>query len=426
MTWALLVPFAAYFLANLAIGLYGRRILAGRGGRNFVEEYYVGSRSLGPVVLAFTLTTSLASAGTFLGTPALSYREGFVWLVIGIGQMTSGYLMLGVLGKKFAIIGRKVGAFTVPRVLAARFPHPMVGGGTAFLMVFFLLFYMAAQFIGGARIFESLSGVPYVVGLTVMALTTVVYTTVGGFRAVVLTDTLQGAIMLVGVVALFGAIVHHAGGLEPLTAAMIAVRPSLVTPDAGGEYSIPRIVSMTWILLGVATVGLPHAAVRSLSYKDSRALHRGILLSGVMMFVFSFLTWFSGVAANVVLGPDLEVPDQVIPLSIIALFSISSRRRHSCRTLRSDHVDGVLHAARVRERAGGGHLRRWHEAVADARVTSARQPARHLGTRTRCLLRGVDPTAFPSAARVLCHRRTGLGFRGAARLWSCIGRAPTP
>ena len=320
MRWELLVPFTVYFVANLGIGLYGRRVLAGTAGQKFVEEYYVGSRSLGPVVLAFTLTTSLASAGTFLGTPALAYREGFVWLIIGIGQMTSGYLMLGLLGKKFAIIGRKVRAFTVSRVLAVRFPHPLVGGGTALLMVFFLLFYMTAQFIGGARIFESLSGVPYEVGLSVMALTTVIYTTMGGFRAVVMTDTLQGAIMLVGVIALFGAILLRAGGLEPLTSAMMEVDPNLLTPDAGGDYSILSIISMTWILLGIATVGLPHGAIRSLSYRDSRALHRGILLASVMMFIFTFLTWFSGAAANAVLGPAIEVPDQVIPLTIIELF----------------------------------------------------------------------------------------------------------
>ncbi len=112
----------------------------------------------------------------------------------------------------------------------------------------------------------------------------------------------------------------RAGGLEPLTSAMMEVDPNLLTPDAGGDYSILRIISMTWILLGIATVGLPHGAIRSLSYRDSRALHRGILLASVMMFIFTFLTWFSGAAANAVLGPAIEVPDQVIPLTIIELF----------------------------------------------------------------------------------------------------------
>ena len=73
MNWAILVPFTVYIALNIIIGLYGRRVLAGTKAEDFVSEYYAGGRSLGGFVLTFTLTTSLVSAGTFIGTPALGY-----------------------------------------------------------------------------------------------------------------------------------------------------------------------------------------------------------------------------------------------------------------------------------------------------------------------------------------------------------------
>ena len=69
-----------------------------------------------------------------------------------------------------------------------------------FLLVFFVA-AMLAQFIGGARLFQSVTGHSYHVGLALFGLLVVLYTSIGGFRAVVLTDALQGVVMLVAEVA---------------------------------------------------------------------------------------------------------------------------------------------------------------------------------------------------------------------------------
>ena len=320
MNWYVVAPFLVYLGINLFIGFYSHRILRKTSLERFEAQYYVAGRDLGPIVLAFTLTTSMVSAGTFLGAPALGYRDGFVWLVISSGQIGSTLLILGVLGKKFAIVARRTKAYTVPRVLAARFPHPFIGGASATIMVFFLSFYMSAQFIGGGLILETIAGVPYGIALVLMVFTTVAYTSIGGYKAVVLTDTLQGALMLFGVGGLFFAIVDYAGGMVPLMTRLIELDPRLVSADAGHSYRLRTIISTGWILIGIGLIGLPHATVRALSFKDSRALHHAIVLSTIIMFFLTFMMLFAGVTANVVLGPDIEDPDSVIPQTITALF----------------------------------------------------------------------------------------------------------
>jgi sodium/pantothenate symporter len=320
MRWNVVVPFVAFIVANLLIGLYGQRVLTRTTRERFVDEYYGAGRSLGPIVLAFTLTTSLVSAGTFIGSPALGYTDGLVWLVITNGQILAGFLILGLLGKKFAIVARKIEAYTVVKVLAVRFPHPLVGASSAIIMVVFLTFYMSAQFIGGTRIFETMSGMPYAAALTVMVFTTVIYTGFGGYRAVVLTDTLQGVVMLFGVSALFIALLMHAGGMETLISRVASVDPKLITPHSDHRYSWATIITMGWVLLGIALLGLPHGAVRALTYKNSHAMHWAMVLSIMMMFLFTFIMMFAGTAANAILGPEIDVPDTVIPRLIVALF----------------------------------------------------------------------------------------------------------
>ena len=320
MNWNIIIPFVVYIAVNLLIGIYGQRVLARTKAENFVGEYYAGGRSLGALLLAFTLTTSLVSAGTFIGAPALGYQDGFVWLVIASGQVAGGFLVLGILGKKFAIVARKVDAYTVPKVLSARFPHPLVGGGSALIMVVFMTFYMSAQFIGGSLIFEAMGGVPYRVGLVLMVFTTVIYTGIGGFRAVVLTDTFQGIVMVFGVGALLIAILYHAGGMSDLVRQIGEIEPALLTPNGGGKYSWGMIITMGWVLLGISLLGMPHAAVRGLSFRDSQAMHRAMILVPVLMFIFTFVMMFAGVAANVVVGSKIEAVDTVIPRTVVALF----------------------------------------------------------------------------------------------------------
>lgn len=57
---------------------------------------------------------------------------------------------------------------------------------------------MVAQFIGGATLIESVTGLPYWVGLLLFGTIVILYTSIGGFKAVVITDTLQGIIMTIG------------------------------------------------------------------------------------------------------------------------------------------------------------------------------------------------------------------------------------
>ncbi len=145
---------------------------------------------------------------------------------------------------------------------------------SAFSIIIFLFSAMAAQWIGGARLIESLVGIPYTTALFIFALFVLIYVTIGGFRAVALTDAIQGTIMFAGTLILLVATIVAGGGISNIISDLTAENPNLITPYGADGGLSPAFVSSFWILVGVGVVALPQIAVRAMSYKDSRSMHR--------------------------------------------------------------------------------------------------------------------------------------------------------
>lgn len=107
MQWDVLIPIIIYLVITFLIGGALHKHIKNRK-TSFQEEYFIGGRSLGPIVLTFTILASAASAGTFIGSPGVAYNQGFSWVLILLTQVGMGIYILGILGKKFAIVARKL------------------------------------------------------------------------------------------------------------------------------------------------------------------------------------------------------------------------------------------------------------------------------------------------------------------------------
>jgi sodium/pantothenate symporter len=315
MRWDIIIPILVYLLAVFLIGVYFHRYLTERREGTFQEAFFIGDRSLGPVVLAFTLLASMASAGTFIGAPGVAYDAGFGWALVVMAQIGAAFYVLGILGKKFAIIARKINAVTMTDLFYARYRSPLVVFGSAIGVLLFISAYMVAQFAGGARIVEGVTGMPYQVGVIIFGLVVITYTTIGGFRAVALTDAIQGVLMMLGGVVLWIAFLIRTDGFGAVINELRAQQPEMLTLP-GPLGLTPAVMFSYFILFGIAAIGLPHAAVRGMAYRDSISMHRGMMLSLPIMALFSFFFVTLGVAMRV-LYPNAENPDAVLPTFIV-------------------------------------------------------------------------------------------------------------
>ena len=321
-----LIALIVYFIGVFMIGFYSLKFVSrARKGTTvdeggFLTEYLAGGRDLGGFVLAMTMVATYLSAGSFIGGPGTAYTFGLGWVFLAMSQMPTGYFTLAVLGKKFAIVARKIDAVTVTDFLRARYDNDLIVILSSLSIVAFFIAAMGAQWIGAARLIEGSVGVSYRIALLFFAVTVLAYTTIGGFRAVALTDAMQGVVMTVGTIALLIGTIAAGGGVTNIIQNMYAQDPGLISPFGVQEgFMTMAWVTSFWILVGFAIVGLPQVATRAMSYKDSTSMKRGIIYGTVVSMILLLGMHFVGAFGSVIV-PGIESGDLVVPTITTQLF----------------------------------------------------------------------------------------------------------
>ncbi|WP_096439506.1 sodium/pantothenate symporter [Alteribacter populi] len=301
-----------FLILIFAIGFWSSKNV-NRKGSGFLQEYFLGSRELGGFILAMTMIATYGSASSFVGGPGVAYTQGLGWVLLAMAQVATGYFVLMVLGKKFAIMARKYKAITLVDFLKHRYNSKWVVLFSAFSIIIFLFSAMAAQWVGGARLIESLTGLTYTSALFIFAVAVLLYVIIGGFRAVVVTDTVQGVVMFVGTLIILIGTIIAGGGITNIMSDLMAENPNLVTPFGHDGSLTPAYVSSFWILVGVGVVALPQVTVRAMSYRNSQAMHRALIVGTIVVGFIMLGMHLIGVFARPIL-PGVDVPDQVMPM----------------------------------------------------------------------------------------------------------------
>lgn len=314
MNWQVIFPLLIFLLIIFFIGYWASKSLS--GSTNFLQDYFLGGRELGGFVLAMTMVATYGSASSFLGGPGTAYTMGFGWVLLAMTQVVTGYFVLLILGKKFAILARRYNSVTLIDFLKTRYNSPVVAILSALAIIIFLFSAMTAQWVGGARLIETLTGLSYLSALFIFAVSVLVYVIIGGFRAVALTDAVQGVVMIIGTTILLIAVVMAGGGIPAIMQDLISENPNLVTPYGHDGNLSAAYVSSFWILVGVGVVALPQIAVRAMSYKTSRGMHRALVIGTIVTGFIMLNMHLIGVFARAI-KPGIEIADTVIP--VIAL-----------------------------------------------------------------------------------------------------------
>lgn len=319
-----LIILILYLIVNLWLGIRAsRRSAKENAEKGFLSNYFAGSRSMGGIVLAMTLVATYTSASSFLGGPGLASSYGMSWSWVAGVQIGATFLTLGVLGKKFAIISRRTNSVTVNDYLRARYDSPAVVIVCGIAMVIFFITQMIAQFIGGATLLQTVTGVPYWAGLFMFGAVVIIYTSVGGFKAVVTTDTIQGIVMTCGTFLLLFFVIKEAGGMENIISSLDAGNPGwdlMGKGEYGAEIAAmrPGALISFWILVGIAVLGLPQTAVRCMGFRDTESMHKAMIYGTVVIGILMIGMHLAGTLAYPLLPEEgLASTDQVIPYVVM-------------------------------------------------------------------------------------------------------------
>ncbi len=257
------ITFAIYILGMVGIGL-----AAWFYTRSF-DDYILGGRSLGPVVTALSAGASDMSGWLLLGLPGALFLSGVseAWIAIGlvIGAWANWRFVAAPLR---LYTERSKNALTLPDYFTHRFEdrRKLLRVFSALVILVFFAVYCASGIVAGARLFESVFGVPYDQAMWYGAAATIAYTFIGGFLAVSWTDTVQATLMIFALIITPVFVILGLGGPGEAVALVEQVDPARLDFFKGA--SVVGIVSL--LAWGLGYVGQPHILARFMAAKSVR------------------------------------------------------------------------------------------------------------------------------------------------------------
>jgi sodium/proline symporter len=293
----LLVTFAVYLLAMIAIGF-----VAWRSTDTF-DDYILGGRSLGGFVTAMSAGASDMSGWLLMGLPGALYVGGAseAWIALGliVGAWCNWKFVAGPLR---VYTERTRNALTLPDYFTHRFEDTskLLRILSALVILVFFAVYCASGIVAGARLFESVFGVPYATALWVGAAATILYTLIGGFLAVSWTDTVQASLMIFALVLTPIVVVLSTGGVQPSLVLIEQLDPLLLDWFKGGALGTVGIVSL--LAWGLGYFGQPHILARFMAADSLATIPKArrigmtwmvLCLFGAMAVGFFGIAWFA-------------------------------------------------------------------------------------------------------------------------------------
>ena len=316
-TNAVLLTLIAYKALLVGIGFWAQRRVSSE------QDFFLAGRQLGPWVAAVSYSASAASAWTLLGMSGLAFTLGLsaLWVALGavIGCAASWYLVaprIMRLGETQPVLSATefiaLGSSGKQRVAIIRLASAII--------LFCFVVYIASQFQGAGNTFASTFGLNSAESIALGGAIILVYTLLGGFWAVSVTDTLQGLLMLLTALLLPAMAIASAGGPAAFFAELAAqTSPQYMsfTGNALGMTAIGMVIGS--LAVGISSLGQPHLVARFMALRDRQALRQGqVIATGWYALVF-FGMCVVGFAGRL-LVPDLENSEQVFFAVNTALF----------------------------------------------------------------------------------------------------------
>ena len=321
-----------FFAVMIGIGFYCRK------HSTDVSGFVLGGRSVGPWFTAFAYGTSYFSAVIFVGYAGqFGWKYGIASTWVGIGNALIGSLLAWViLGRRTRIMTQHLDSATMPQFFESRYNSPALKVAASIITFIFLIPYTASLYNGLSRLFGMAFNIDYSVCVIVMAVLTGIYVIAGGYMATAINDFVQGIIMLVGIVAVIGAVLKSQGGflaaLDGL--AMVTDETVSATPGIFNSFFGPDPFNLLCvvILTSLGTWGLPQMVQKFYAIKSEKSIATGTVVSTFFAFVVAGGCYFLGgfgrlfsdkidIAAN---GFDSVIPTMLsgLPDILIALVVI--------------------------------------------------------------------------------------------------------
>jgi len=309
--------FVVYLLILAALALWSRREAQTMSG------YFIAGKKLPPWVVAFSTNATGESGWLLLGLTGMGYSVGVHAYWVVAGEVTGIAVAWLLMSRRIKRMGDEYGSITVPDVLASRLndKNHVLRKISTLIILTMVGTYIAAQMVATGKAFSGFTELTYGAGVVFGAAIIIIYTLVGGYKAVAWTDLIQGILMLGGLIIVPIVAVNAAGGWDAVVHTLAMEDPGLLSPWGPDGVSVRAFVAVaSFLAIGVGFVGVPQLMVRFMSARSEKSLVPAMTISIIVLFLFDMGAVTTGLAGRA-LFPGLEDPEGILPLLAIELFS---------------------------------------------------------------------------------------------------------
>ena len=270
---------------------------------NTASDFFLGNRKVGPWVTALSAEASDSSAWLLMGLPGLCYLGGFketFWTAIGL--LLGTYLAWLIIAKPLRKCSITFGdSITIPEFLSNRFndkSHILSIISVFFIVVFFTI-YTASGFVACAKLFRSVFGLNWNIGLLIGFVIILSYTIMGGYKAVCTTDFIQGTLIFIAFVISSIFIILALGGGSNAMDQVNNFTNRAISGDFGTEilnkFTANKSFSATSIISSLAWClgyfGMPHIIVRFMGIRSNKEIKTARRI-GISWMLISYIGTF--------------------------------------------------------------------------------------------------------------------------------------
>jgi len=300
----ILIGVCVYLLVMIAIGF----AVSKRAGSK--DDFIVAGRRLPLWLCVPTIVATWFGAGTMLGAAATGYEGG---LLASIATPFGTSLTLILVGFFFVRTLRRMKLLTVADFFENRFGHvsAMVA---AIALVLAIIGWIGGLMVAFGYVFETMTGVPMVIGIFAGGAIVIAYTTIGGMWAVAVTDFVQVLIIAIGLVVLLVVVLVNVGGWGVI-APQLPEHTFRLVPleyDAGVWLNYVRL----WVIFGVADLASQSLMQRVFAADSDRTAQNAFYLAGVGHLLLGLIPVILGIIAIVTM-PGLDDPQTIVPTMAI-------------------------------------------------------------------------------------------------------------
>ncbi|MGF1695504.1 sodium:solute symporter family protein [Vibrio kyushuensis] len=268
------------------------------------EDFLLGGRGLPMFLVLGTTVATMVGTGSSMGAVGFGYANGWAGALYGIG----GAIGILLLALWFAPV-RKLNFMTMSEELAYYVGANKIVKNVVGLLIFIAsIGWLGAHILGGGMYLAWIADIDLNLAKIIIAAAFTIYVVIGGYTAVVWTDTIQAVILFAGFILMAVMSVDYIGGLDNLYAAMDPAATSFLAIE---KLGIIPAVSLA-VVIGVGVLATPSFRQRIYSGKDVSTIRRSFVASGILYLFFSIIPAIIGMAAHAI-DPTLDNPNFSFP-----------------------------------------------------------------------------------------------------------------